>query len=442
MKKIKNIMQYALIGSMLLSFMLLHTAQAAGLVEDGELLTAAFWQNITPDGDIVLLNAAEKKRFNKQLREKSSGLVDLQAYPVKQAASQIRSQAGDLTILQRKLYDANGAALTGEAKAALAEKVGLEQLSGTKKMQLGIVVRRSNLRNLPTAEPLFSEPEYSMFDELQESAVDPSEPCIILHTSRSGDYYYVQLYNYRGWLAAEDVALVGERKTWLQYVDPKEFLVVTDKSYNLAVADESVFYQMGSRLPLTKKAADKYGVRLPQRNTAGKLAEKIVWIEKSPALREGWLPYTRNNLLQAAFCYLDEPYGWGGLNNSVDCSSFVENVYRTVGIVLPRNADEQETTAGQHFPLARLDAAGAYQSLHRNAKAGDTLHMDGHVMLYLGEVAGVPYAIHALGSHTEYYDDGAKERQKVLKVVVSDLELQTRSGASFADALTAAVSFH
>ena len=442
MKKIKNIFQYVLIGSMLLSFVPLHTAQAAGLVEDGELLTAAFWQNITPEGDVVLLQAAEKKRFNRQVVEKSSGMADLKTYPAKQAAGQIRSHVGDVSVLQGTLYNANGEALTATAKAGLAEKIDLEQLSGTKKMQLGIVVRRSNLRNLPTAEPLFSEPEYSMFDELQETAVDPSEPCVILHTSRGRGYYYVQLYNYRGWLAAEDVAVVGDRKVWLQYVEPKNFLVVTDKSYNLPVANETIFYQMGSRLPLTKKAAAGYGVRLPQRKADGNLAEKIVWIEKSPAFREGYLPYTRNNLVQEAFCYLDEPYGWGGLKNSVDCSSFVENVYRTVGIVLPRNADEQETTAGQHFPLARLDAAGVYQSLHRNAKAGDTLHMDGHVMLYLGEAAGVPYAIHALGSHTEYYDDGAKERQKVLKVVVSDLELQTRSGASFADALTAAVSFH
>ncbi|MBE8952518.1 MAG: C40 family peptidase, partial [Quinella sp. 1Q7] len=53
------------------------------------------------------------------------------------------------------------------------------------------------------------------------------------------------------------------------------------------------------------------------------------------------LPCTENNLIRQAFRFLGEGYGWGGLEDGVDCSAFVQDVYRSVGIELPRDADRQ-----------------------------------------------------------------------------------------------------
>lgn len=443
MKTLKKFFQYIMgIGMVVILFTPMTIAQGAGITHYPKLINAAFWQSITPSGDVVLLQDAEKNKFNQEVIAKSSCMVNLKEYPMIKAAAQIRTMVADLSVLDDTLYDSSGEVLSESDKAALKRQLNLEALSGTKTLMMGVVVRRANLRNLPTAQPIFDIPVQSMFDRLQETAVDPSEPVVILHTSSTGEYYYVQMYNYRGWIAAKDVAIVRDRASWLQYVVPKEFLVVIEKAYSLPVDNEQLLYQMGSRLPVISKTNGVYNVRVPQRNAAGLLTEKIVSVDASTALSDGYLPYTRNQLLRAAFQYLGEPYGWGGLADSVDCSSFINNIYRTVGIILPRNADEQEMTAGQHFALASLNTAGVYQSIHQNLKAGDTLHMDGHVMMYLGEVNGIPYVIHALGSHTEHYDDGSKEKQRVLKVVVSDLSLKTWSGYTFVDALTNGVSFH
>src|SRR5690606_35222348 len=41
----------------------------------------------------------------------------------------------------------------------------------------------------------------------------------------------------------------------------------------------------------------------------------------------------------AAFQYLNTPYLWGGRSNfGIDCSGFVQSVYRLIGKVLPRDA--------------------------------------------------------------------------------------------------------
>lgn len=67
---------------------------------------------------------------------------------------------------------------------------------------------------------------------------------------------------------------------------------------------------------------------------------------------------------------------------------------------------------------------------------GSLLFMDGHVMLYLGSINNEPYIIHALESYSIRQGDGTMKKIPVLKVVVSDLQLQRYSGKTFLTALT------
>ena len=139
--------------------------------------------------------------------------------------------------------------------------------------------------------------------------------------------------------------------------------------------------------------------------------------------------------MSAAFKFYGMPYGWGGLKDSVDCSALVLNAYRTVGIYLPRNTDEQANTAGIRNLLEGLDNAQRL-SVIRDLQPGACLYMDGHVVMYIGQINGAPYSIHALGSH---YVKGVRQRE--MQVVVSDLTLQRSSGNSFLADLQTAVEF-
>lgn len=168
-----------------------------------------------------------------------------------------------------------------------------------------------------------------------------------MHTSTNGYFYYVQAYNYRGWLSKFDVAET-DRSIWLRYAEPKNFLTVVAKDYTLKADGAQVLFQQGARLQLADKKASAYTVKVPVRTKEGKLQEEKVVLAANASLHEGYLPYTTNNIIRSAFKFYDSVYGWGGLQQSVDCSSFISNAYRTVGIFLPRNADEQETSAGIH----------------------------------------------------------------------------------------------
>lgn len=63
------------------------------------------------------------------------------------------------------------------------------------------------------------------------------------------------------------------------------------------------------------------------------------------------LPPTRDNIINQAEWYLNTPYLWGGRSSfGIDCSGLVQQVFRSCGVNLPRDAKDQAQT-GQAIPL-------------------------------------------------------------------------------------------
>jgi cell wall-associated NlpC family hydrolase len=80
-------------------------------------------------------------------------------------------------------------------------------------------------------------------------------------------------------------------------------------------------------------------------------------------------------IAEAALMFLGAPYEWGGLTvEGIDCSGLVQAVHRRFGMLLPRNADQQET-AGHEVSL-------------RSAQPGDLLCYGDHIAIALesGEI--------------------------------------------------------
>lgn len=411
-----------------------------GIINDPKLTDAAFWQKQVVEGDQVILQSQEIKQLNQLMIKHTPALCDLTHYPMEQDANKICEKIHtNNDILADTLYQ-NGMLISSAYKKFLLNKCNVTMLTGMQHLQYGVTVRRCNIRILPTKDALFSTIEDTEFDILQETAIDPSEPIIVLHKSTANDFYFVQTYNCYGWVEAEDIALIKERITWLRYIKPEWFFVVIDKKFRLNVNGEEILYQMGSKILIKGIANDRVNVIIPIRNINGYLEETVVCITVSGALHKGYLPYTRKALIRQSFKFWGEPYGWGGLHDSVDCSSLVNAVYRTMGIDLPRNSGQQETTAGIHYAVHGLTTNERYQLIAK-LQPGDTLHMNGHVMLYLGITKQMPYVIHALGSYTEHFNDGSYKKIPVMQVVVSDLTIKRYNGMAFIDDLTTAVSF-
>lgn len=386
-----------------------YTSAAAWTRTDGDRILAA------PDR-IAAMDAHMAEAVHGDIRnvKDSIGGAALRAFVTEAAVSP------DLYIKGKKITPAFAEELRNNSTARIREE---------NPVAFAIVTERANIRVFPTEVQAFETPADTHFDAWQCSAVDPATPVRVYVYDGTGDFCYVRAPGYRGWIPSRQIALT-DRGTWEKFVQPASPAVVTGRLLTLPAGDARQVYQMGAAIP-----TENGSLLLPVRDASGDLriiSEKPYY---NASLHKGYLPYTANNIIAMAFRHLGAPYGWGGLESSVDCSAFVQDVYRTMGIDLPRNSGEQ----ARSFPGKDLRGLTLSQKLQyiRSLPPGALLFKKSHVMLYLGEKDGVPYMIHALGSFGER--DGNEVRANyILEVVVSKVDLLGRSGVSLARQLTKA----
>lgn len=148
------------------------------------------------------------------------------------------------------------------------------------------------------------------------------------------DWYKIRTTDccYEGWLyAKQHFPLTAEEYALNisapQYLVRDTFLYVQDTLTHIA---SPLF--IGSRFPMPKEGLFSIGnrtfkVTLPQNS--------------NPPHHEG-LSEQQELLLDFALHYLNAPYLWGGRTPAgIDCSGFVQNVYYSIGLRLPRDAAQQ-----------------------------------------------------------------------------------------------------
>lgn len=412
------------------------------------MLKAEYWIARSPLPDQVMMTPQMILQFNAAIEEAlPQVMVNLGVLPSETDGNRLRKMIMADKLPRDSERYAKGVRVTSAFYDKLAINLNVPAIQAGNPVEWGFTVRRTDLRTFPTSSPSSEDDESDEFDLFQETALNIAEPLAILHRSLDRLWLYVQTYNYRGWVRAEDVGVAPTRIEWLAKRNAASFVMVTggkvvprDAVMGNPVADWRA--GMGTRLPLTGRAGGGYQVEIPQRNADGTLAWRKAWIHGQADVSIGYIPYTRAAVIRQAFKMLGEKYSWGGLQDGHDCSSFVMDILAVFGIKAPRNADQQERAPGRKVMLQNAaNAAGRYALLARQAEPGATLHMRNHVLLYLGQSNGKHYAIHDLGSYGNPLSmgvDGSLSRVEVMQVVVSELDLPLRSGRKFVEALTSA----
>ena len=120
---------------------------------------------------------------------------------------------------------------------------------------------------------------------------------------------------------------------------------------------------------------------------------------------------------------LNQPYGWGDMNGEQDCSRFLQMVFATVGIILPRDSRNQAQVSNSPVDFDEKSKDATKITAIVRAPAGNTLLvMNGHVLLYLGSIDGKPYVIHDTTGYKQMV--GQKEVTYAFdRVIISDLSL-------------------
>ncbi|CTP87739.1 hypothetical protein XTPLMG728_1662 [Xanthomonas translucens pv. poae] len=417
-------------------------------------LQADYWIARLPAAQPPLLDAAQVQAFNAHLLRHDASMHGLQTLPERYSAAQVRAQVlARSAPPTRTLYDTRGAALDAAQLTALQAALALDTIPTQVAPRYALVVRRADLRTFPTRQRVFSTRDDRDIDRFQESALYPGTAVAILHASRDGQWLFVVAPNYAAWIERERVA-EGDRATVLDYAQRTPRLVVTGARALTAFTPElpaasHLPLDMGSSLPLlqdwpAQQAVNgqsplaAYVVQLPLRDDDGRLRLAPALMPRGADVAAAPLAATQRNLLRQAFKFLGERYGWGNDYDARDCSGFVSDVYRSLGIALPRNTGDQARSPSlASVPyVAAAPLAQRQQTLAR-LQVGDLVYIPGHVMLVIGHDRGDTWVIHDIAG-ASYRDASAQlQRVRLNGVSVTALEpMLLGDGTPFIDRIT------
>ncbi len=393
-----------------------------------EMNTPGFWIGRLAEPDRVVLSEGEIRQLNSDIRTRLRLTKDIAQFPQEFDGQELRA------IVHRELdgfrnmtlYCADGRQVGESFYASIEDKMSLGSIGSAVEVRFGFVVCNADQRLLPTAKGLYAEAGDVDFDQVQNSALDIGTPVAILHASADGQWHYVMGPSSDGWIETEKLALCSQEQ--LRGIMGRPFVTVVRAKGNVYLDAKLTqyygFVRMGSKLFLSDdNAHGVVAVVLPTRREDGTLQARTGYLKRREIVA-GHLSYTPRHIIEQAFEMLDTPYGWGGANGQQDCSQFVQEVFATVGISLPRNSSDQAQVGRMtgHFEPEDPDDKKLKAVVTQALPGVSLLHTKGHVMLYIGQVAGRPYAIHDVWAYRQA-GGNADTIRVINRVAVTDLHL-------------------
>ncbi|MGH8025800.1 MAG: SH3 domain-containing protein, partial [Pseudoxanthomonas sp.] len=324
------------------------TVPAHGVVGMAEAqLSPDYWVRRLEQPDRVIMSAKAIAAQNEKLFRLDGSMNDLSALPETQPRQTILDAIADLSALPDELvYDVQGNPVPADTLKQLAQALNLDAVPATVATEYGMALKRTALRKFPTDLRVFSSQGDTDIDRFQESALFPGTPVAIAHRSRDGKWLWVESPNYKAWALAADIA-TGDKSTVFGHLRKTPSRIVTGAKVSTVFTREQpqlseLQLDMGVRVPLASVASDalvngqhsytSWVAELPVRDTQGALAFAPALLQKNQDTAAAYLPLTRANLIRQAFKFLGERYGWGHSYNGRDCSGFVSEVYRSMGV--------------------------------------------------------------------------------------------------------------
>lgn len=387
-----------------------------------EMLSADYWvQRLESDG--LRMSAEEIASFNAASFERGEYLHDLAGLGDSLDRAEVVAFVDAVSRPSSSpRYRVDGSRMSAVDYARLDASVQRDRIPAEVEVRWGLVVQRASMRSYPTRERVFKHPQGGDLDRFQETGVFPGQRVALLHESADGNWWFALNYHYAAWLPKSAVA-VGDKKAIESWLNRGPRLTVTGAqvraNYNpVDPRTSELLLEMGVSLPLLgagEVGHDVHGqnpyashiVELPVREADGSLAFEPALIARSRDVRVGRLLYRPSVLLRQAFKFLGERYGWGHDYNGRDCTGFVGEVFKSFGVLMPRNSGQQGR--GKFAPTRFFEEGDkeARQRALASLKVGDLLYVPGHVMMYIGRVDGEPYIIHDV-TGLNYFDSDNK----------------------------------
>lgn len=400
-------------------------------------LSPSFWIARQPNADSVLLQPTAIAARNARLLKEDASMFALADLPNVLTAKQVKAWIEGLASPPSKpMWDENGKPIAASVLNTIVANRALDAIPATQPTRYGMALHRSALRGFPTDLRAFSRQGETDIDRFQESALFPGDAVVIAHTSQDRQWLFVVSERYAAWTPASAIA-EGARSDVLNYAQRTPYRIVTGaKAHTVFTREQPQLSElqldMGTRVPLAATAPDQpingqhpytaWRVTLPIRASDGKLAFAPALLPRIEDSSDAYLPLTRANILRQAFKFLGERYGWGHSYNARDCSGFVSDVYRSMGIQMPRNTSAQAISPTfQRTAFKPGDSRETRMAALAKLDVGDLIYIPGHVMMVIGQMDGQPWVIHDTNGGSYLGSDGAMHSMHLNGVSVTPL---------------------
>ncbi|WP_285403552.1 SH3 domain-containing protein [Luteibacter sp. ME-Dv--P-043b] len=420
-------------------------------------LSADYWVSRLPDADGVVLDRAAIDALNRTLLRVDPSMHDLRHLPATLTHAQVAALLAKVSKRPTSpLFGTDGQPLPRPALEAVLANDASDAVPDHVTPRYGMAVRRTPLRSHATALRVFSRPGDTDIDRFQESTLFPGDPVVVVHASADGAWVFAISTRYAAWTPADGIAY-GSAAQVFGHADATPYRVITGATPRTVFTPEApalsaLPLDMGTRVPLdTSLPPDQpvngqhpytsWVLSLPVRDARGQLSFRPALLQRNQPSAADYLPLTRANILRQAFRFLGERYGWGHDFDGRDCSGFVSDVYRSMGVQMPRNTGDQASSPGlAHTVYTDKDTHEARLAAAMALDVGDLVYIPGHVMMVIGKVDGKPYVIHDVGGIGLRQADGSLRRIKLNEVAVTPLlPLMFDERTTFLDRMTSIV---
>jgi hypothetical protein len=205
------------------------------------------------------------------------------------------------------------------------------------------------------------------------------------------------------------------------WIDKKQMLSIQQHTYDILNATDYFSTNEIIQIIINKNTSILFpvviGSSLPNLDNGECAIENQIYLYDGNYLT-GKLPFSKSNIIDTAMLYLNAPYLWGGKTPfGIDCSGFVQMVYKINGVKLYRDAHQQ---ADQGETLSFVE----------EAQVGDLAFFDNDEgrIVHVGIVMDDNKIIHASGcvridgfDHQGIFNNDKKQyshRLRLLKKIV------------------------
>lgn len=401
-----------------------------------EMLSSGYWISRHPSPHKIVMTKEEIAILNENLRQIPNYTRDISSHSDhvdgEELSSILLQTITDFS--KQSFFTLEGIPVKSREYQSLLHKSAIKNIPSDISVSFAIATTRSSFRMFPESQGLYKTRKSDAFDRAQVSGVDPGTPLAVLHRSSDGLWCYVRGPSCDGWVPQEFIAFCSKKELQNFLFSPRFAVVIAAKGdffYDREYTQWITSVRMGGKFPLLAHT-DKYvEIAFPERDKEGFLLLQKAYIVPEE-ISEGYLPFTPQKAISQAFKLLHAPYDWGDKYGGQDCSRFIQQLFATFGIFLPRNSAQQGKVG---IPLTKFNPSGSNEeklNALSSAIGGITLlQMPGHIMLYLGIEKNQGYVIHSLWAYKEKIEK-LSATMVVNRITVSHLNLgENGSSGSF-----------